>query len=133
MSKQLGADAKEVVLHFLERTDQRASKAIMGRTMNQAKSLMNSDYTKDEIIDVIDYIVDHTKATMHSFGYVNASINDMLRRVNSQKEKDKVAKQFRERVGNDDGSKERNRNKAGGFGFQSRIREKYNFDMFEGK
>lgn len=139
--KPNGTDAKEIALHFFDMTTGKATPAIMGKTINQVKSILRSGYTKEEIIKTIDYIVDVKGVNMYSFGYVNASINSILMEI---KEKEKAEKEREQRkeiekqvtasakeVKADDESKERNRNKLRRFGVQSRFGEKFDFDMFE--
>ena len=138
-----GTDAKDVALHFVQQTNvERITPAIMSKTINQAKNLLNSGYTKQEIVSVIDYVL--TKGThMHSIGYVSTCINDVLREIEKQRLLDeavKVKKEINARatekqseVNVDVESAERNRLKANRFGVQSGFGEKYSFDMFEGK
>jgi hypothetical protein len=143
MSKPNGTDAKDIALHFIDLTMGRATPAIIAKTVNQAKVLLASDYTKEEIISVIDYIVANKSVTMYSLGYVNACINSVLREINLEQDKQKAnklkqtiktsfAKQItpKEVVVNDD-STQRNKNKCARFGVQPRVRTKPYLDLFE--
>jgi hypothetical protein len=116
----------------------------MSRKVVQAKSLLNSDYTKEEIIKVIDYLVDVKKTEMYSLGYVSACINKVLKEITSEElnekakeEKEKLAESIKDAVSEvrgviDDGeSTERNRRKIAGLGVQSRFGEKLDFDLFK--
>jgi hypothetical protein len=132
-----GTHAKDIALHFVDRTTGRATKAIMAKTVTQAKSLLESDYEKKEIIDAIDYVIDVKGVQMYSLGYISASINTILLEMKQQKEinlaKEQIASSQvqQKEVIHDEESTSRNQRKANGFGAKSRIREKFNFNMFE--
>lgn len=140
----LSSDAKQIALHFIEKTSGRATKAIMGKTINQAKSLLTEGYKKEEILNVIDYLIDVKKIDMFSLGYVNVSINSILLTINKaqneliknektkQVEKEVLAmnEENREVLQNDE-STQRNKSKLNKFGVQSGVREKSFVDMFE--
>ena len=120
-AKTNGTDAKEIALHFLKQIDQRATPLIMAKTIKQAKTILESEYTKEEIIQVIDHITSQVKITIYSLGYVSACINDVLRELREQEAillrsslKKEIASQSPDRseVVIDDGSRERNREKA---------------------
>jgi UDP-N-acetylmuramoylalanine-D-glutamate ligase len=140
-----GTVAKDIALHFVNATNQRVTPHIMRKTIQQAKSLLSSGYKKDEIISVIDFLIKHKSANMYSLGYVNASINDILREMKEMEEKERleqVRKEIAEQqsvqrseVVNHAESTERNREKAKriGTGLQSRLGKKFDFHMFEGK
>ena len=139
-----GTHAKEIALHYLNATDQRATPSIMVKTVSQAKSILSAGYTKEEIIRVIDAIVEKG-VVMYSIGYVSACINDVLREIKVKEDAEKAKAQAkieaermattalekRNEVTTDVESTERNRSKAGRFGVQSRFGKKHNFDMFE--
>lgn len=135
-----GTDAKDIALHFLRATGvERATPAIIARTIRTAKSILASGYSKQEILSVIDYIVDVKKIHMYSIGYVSTVINDVLKELSEKEATKKVREEIKQQrldVGNevtdDNGSTERNRDKARGLGIQSRFGKKHNFDMFEG-
>lgn len=138
-----GTHAKDIALHFINVTAGRATPAIMKKTVNQAKSLLRSGYTKDEIISVIDYIIKKKGIQIYSLGYINASINDVLKELKLEdiKEKHKnleglledEQRKQRNEVRDDGESTQRNRNKADGFGVQSGFGKKFDFDLFERK
>jgi hypothetical protein len=136
-----GTDAKEVALYFLnETTDGRATSAIIAKTISQTKSILKAGYTKEEIISVIDFCLKRG-VTMYSIGYVSTCINDCLREIKKEEEKEKArlikeeqAKQQaenRKAVTRDDESTKRNAEKARRIGIQSRLGKKFDFDMFE--
>lgn len=137
-------DSKTVALHFLDRTQSRYTPAIVSKTIMQVKNIMKVGYTKEEMIDVIDYIVDETDVNMYSIGYISSCINDVIRKIDLEKEKQLVkekiekskteylsTKDTTEGVIVNDESKERNRNKARNTGIQSGEREKSYLDMLE--
>lgn len=140
-----GTDAKDIALYFIKLTQGRATPSIIAKTIRQAKTLLSHEYTKQEIIEVIDYIILEKKYDVYSLGYINTCINDVLREIKKKKEqeelqkkKEEVRKQLASEVTcsevKDDGkSTERNRKKARRLGVQSRFREKFNLDMFEGQ
>lgn len=132
-----GTHAKDIALHFVNSTTGRATKNIMVKTVQQAKSLLESGYEKQEIIDAIDYVVDVKGVQMYSLGYISASINSILIEMKQKKEIDLAKQQIassqvqQKEVIHDEKSGERNKRKADRFGSQSRFREKFNLDMFE--
>lgn len=136
-----GTDAKDIALYFLKETGvERATPAIIGKTIKQAKHLLSQGYEKEEILSVIDHIV-AKGVHMYSIGYVSHAINEVLKEIEGARIKEEaksVTKQLEEQqlkarneVKSDGNSAERNRNKARGFGIQSRFGEKFNFDLFE--
>lgn len=143
MKKANPTDAKTVALYFLDITQTRYTPAIIAKTINQTKNLMKSGYTAEEIIEVIDYIDKHTDVQMYSIGYINSSINDVLRKVNVEKEKEKLRlkieqsktdylnSEVEEEVVEEDESTERNREKARRISIQSRKREESYLDLLE--
>lgn len=134
-----GTHAKDIALYFLEKTEQRYTASIIARTVNQAKTLLSADYSKDEIISVIDYIVDKSDVDMYSLGYLNSNINRILRLVKKEDTKEEVEKQKKESVNislkrevvNVDESNNRNKDRINRYGIQSRKRKEYNFDMLK--
>lgn len=136
--KPNGTDAKDIALHFVNSTTGRATPQIMGKTINQAKSILKSGYTKTEVLDVIDYLIHTKNADLYSLGYVGASINDVLKTIRKQRaieeaKKQLALKQVQERsvVEVESESSQRNRSKVERFGVQSGFREKYHLDLFE--
>ena len=87
-----GTDAKDIALHFVDMTTGRATPTIMKKTIIQAKVLLSNGYTKDEIIKTIDHIISKG-IEMYSLGYVNASINDILREIQKIESSKKVEEQ----------------------------------------
>lgn len=145
MTKANGTDAKDIGLYFLKATGvERATPAIIGKTIAQVKHILEAGYTKEEIIITIDHIL-AKGIKMYSIGYVSHAINDALREIEQEELKRKakeITKQLeqshaekRSEVKHDDESTERNREKARRLqsSVQSRKREKFNFDMFEGQ
>lgn len=139
--KANGTDAKEIALHFLKQTGvERATSAIIGRSIIQAKKILEAGYSKTEIIESIDHIV-NKGVQMYSIGYVSVAINETLQEIERKKlaqigasvreEQEKSQAEIRGAVENDEQSAERNTGKAKQFGVQSRVRKKFNFDMFE--
>ena len=135
-----GTEAKDVAIYFMEQTNKTLTSKEVSKTIGQVKTLMLKGYTKTQIIDTIDYVIALTSITMYSFGYVVAVIDDTLKRIADKKQSQEIRlrmeeeqkKAFGNEVNVDGESTERNRNKAGGFGTESRFGEKYNFDLLEG-
>lgn len=139
------SDAGIVAKYFINITSGRATPAIMKKTVSQAKTLLKNGYTKDEIIEVIDYLINKQKTEIYSLGYVITSINNILYKIKNEKtikNKNKLKeiivkhteqqeKQRSEVVRNPESS-HRNNAKANRFGIQSRFRKKYFSDLFEG-
>lgn len=139
--KPNGTDAKDVALHFLKITGvERATPAIVAKTIVQAKSILKSGYSKEEIVSVIDHIVEKG-VRMYSLGYVSHAIHDALEEIKElriKEEATRIAKRLQEEqiksrseVTSDGESSERNRNKAQRFGVKPWKRAKFDFDMFE--
>ena len=140
-----GTDAKDIALYFIDITSTRTTPAIVAKTIIQAKELLKHNYTKEEIISVIDYLIDVKKVNIYSLGYISSSINDTLREINEIKKREIALKQIQEtkeklaiafestrnEVSDNSKTGERNREKASRTSFQSRLGEKFNFDMFE--
>ena len=139
--------AKDIAIYFLEATDQRYTPSIIAKTIIQAKAILEAGYTKDEIIQCIDWVVDKTSVVMYSLGYISTMINKILENIKQEvdaEEKNEKLKKYKEdmltfqqgllkkegeEVGNE--ASNRNRRKANEFGNESRFGEKYNFDLFE--
>lgn len=136
-----GTHAKDIALHFLRETGvERTTPAIIAKTISQAKNILNAGYTKEEVIITIDHVV-NKGVHMYSIGYVSHVINDVLKEIEEKRTKEKaklVAQQLQEEqaksrseVASNDDSTNRNKEKARRLSVQSRVREKFNFDMFE--
>ena len=141
MVKANGTIAKDIALYFLDITTDRYTPSIVAKTVRQAKQLLEAGYTKEEIISVIDYITTRTNVKMYSLGYVNYCINEVLDKINEEEK----AKQIQEIIEQakkeqatvfdrgdiDNDSTRRNREKVNRLNVQSRVRKKFDFDMFE--
>lgn len=136
-------EAKEIALEWLKLLGNKPTPPLMARTIKQVKGLMQVGFSDEEIRYTMEYVV-RTNPNIYSFGYVEACINDVLRKRAEEKRKEK-SKQISEslqkqaiaivtsesEVANDDESSERNRRKAERLGVQSRFREKSYFNLFE--
>lgn len=125
-----GTHAKEIALHFLDTTtDGRNTPYVIAKTIRQAKNLLNTGYSRDEIIGTIDYMLKRG-AKMYSFGYINASIGQVIQDVqrelnkeNTQQEihrLEELTKSQQSEVSGHDESSERNRAKFSQFGLRDR-------------
>ena len=127
--------AKDIALHFYDRKEWRVggkhATSPFGKSVNQAKKLLGYGYTKEEIIDVIDYIFDKTDVNVYSFGYVNYVINEILDKVKVMKMKEQETQTTMEVMSEQDESTTRNKRKLERLNRKSNIGEEYNFDMFK--
>ncbi len=80
-----GTEAKDIALYFVKLTTNKVTPAIMAKTVNQAKNLLSSGYTKDEIIAAIDH-VNAKGVKMFSLGYINTCINKVLFEIDKNKQ-----------------------------------------------
>lgn len=137
----ISSDAKDIAIYFVNSTNMKASKALMSRTIVQAKSMLSDGFTKDEIMKTIDYVINVRKVDLRSLGYINVVISDLLPQVLKQEAQlstQNVGKELaafieasRSEVRGNDESTNRNKSKLNGFGLQPRFGEKLDFDMFE--
>jgi DNA-binding transcriptional MerR regulator len=137
-------EAKEIALEWLALLGQKPTPALMARIIKQVKGLMEVGFSDEEIRYTMKVVV-RTKPDVYSFGYVEACINDVLRKRAEERRKAEVkqiSKDLQEEakpilvtseseVSQDDEVSERNRRKAERFGIQSRVREKSYFHLFE--
>lgn len=138
-----GTEAKDIALYFVQQTTGRATPSAIAKTITQAKSLLASGYTKDEVLACIDYVLQVRKIEMYSLGYINAGINSILEDVNKQKTQDLIkskASEVKEQMSAlaekdevkvNGESTQRNRDKLNRIGVQSGFGKKFNFDLFE--
>jgi len=136
-------EAKEIALEWLKLLGNKPTPPLMARTVKQVKGLMQVGFSDEEIRYTMEHVV-RTNPNVYSFGYVEACINDVLRKRAEEKRKEE-SKQVSEslqkqttaivtsesEVTSDDESSERNRRKAKRFSVQSRLREKSYFNLFE--
>ena len=137
--------AKDIALEWLALLGQRPTPPVMARLIKQVKGLMEVGFNDEEIRYAMNHITS-IKPDVYSFGYVEASINDVLRKRKEEqqreqellikKEVDKqllstisITKESEVAIG--DETTERNKRKAARLGQQSRFREKHYFHLFE--
>lgn len=137
-------DAKTIALHFIKLTQPKVEPSRVARTIKQVKTLQEEGFTTEQIYYTIDKVLSK-KANVFSFGYISASIVDVLRELEEENEKALTKKQADEarsliassyeetqsEVLAEDDSTKRNREKASRNSVQSRLRTKSYFDMFE--
>lgn len=125
---------RDVVMHFIKRTtDGRATPSVFSKTTMQAKSLINSNYTPEEIIKVIDYVIDVKNVQMYSLGYISACIGSTLQEIKQQEALDtakRLTKQMEGEVNHESGLTN-NQSKIHRYGVESRFREGIAGDMPE--
>ena len=137
--------AKDIALEWLALLGQRPTPPLMARLIKQVKGLMETGFTDEEIRYAMNHITS-MKPDVYSFGYVEASINDVLRKRKEEEQREKevlikreVEKQLlnnisitkESEVAIGDETSERNQRKAERLGLQPRLREKHYFHLFE--
>ena len=140
--KANGTHAKEIAIHFLNlTTDGRYTSAIVSRSIGTVKSLLLKGYTKEEIMETIDYCHDVKKVNMFSIGYISHAINDTLREIRelqaAEKKREEAKKiqasvtSLRKEEVHEQSSSERNRAKVERNRIQSSIGTKFDFNMLK--
>lgn len=133
-----GTHAKEIALHFLKASNQPLTKSNVAKTIKHVMSTLGNGYTRDEVFLVMDNVFEVRKVkTVHSFGYIVSCLDQVLEEKRAAEQaviilaasEQAISKQ-RDEVKEDD-STERNQQKAARTQLQSRLRKKFNFDMFE--
>lgn len=128
------SDVQEIIRHYAIKTGK--TTGAFGRMSMQAKQLLQR-YTKEQIIQTIDYVVDVRKVRMYSFTYIVVAIEETLaifekQELHKQLELEKVAYQASlspSEVKTDVDSSERNKSKSSRFGKQSRFGAESNIDL----
>lgn len=133
------SQANDIAKYFVDvALGKNAKKSDYGRSNKLAASLLK-DFTKDEIVKVIDYLVYVKRTKMYSFGYVSTVINEVLETLNHNElasvERDKMNDLLRreQEVTIDNATGERNRNKAGRLGTKPRFGKELDLNLFEGE
>jgi len=126
-----GTKARDIAFYFFDKANLRTTRSIIAKTITQAKSLLKSGYTYDEIIKTIDYVIDDDNIKLYSLGYLNHVINVKLGQIKEKEQKEflKQAQFTIKEVTENDTTN--NTSKADRFGSKSRVGKKLNFDMFE--
>jgi hypothetical protein len=125
--------AKEIVLYFLEAKGWKATPAVMGKHMAQAKKLLECGFTKEEIIKGIDYFtkICPPKGGMYSLGLLNVGLNDALDKMKENEYKEIKKREHTINVSPGGDSSENNRRKLERFNRESRIRTSDFSDLFK--
>jgi hypothetical protein len=90
---QQGRIAKEIVTHFLTRTNQKATPTIFKKNLGHAMSLLKSGYSEQDIYDVIEYYADHPPVKgFISLAWLVYSINDGILEVNKLRARKELEK-----------------------------------------
>lgn len=130
------SSSKSLAFYFFEKTNQKATPALIARTIASAKMMLKSGYTYEEIVSVINYVIDVQKTEMYSIGYIEVSINAILHKIKSLEVK-QVSHDLKREMANivtevvHGDTSERNSEKSKQFGVQSRFGEGNPLDMFE--
>lgn len=114
--------AKDLVLHFFSIKEYEITPNEMAKSMVQMKRLLDKGYTPEQIKVTMEYYKDE----MYSIGYLNHVIDDYITKEYMGKLKQKDLDTLTEVKQTGD-----NRQKAERFNSQSRVRKKYNFDLFK--
>jgi hypothetical protein len=71
--------AVRVAQYFFNATHKRPTAATMKQSIGQARSLLNANFTPEEIIMVINYLVEHPpKDGLKSLGFLSYVMEDVL-------------------------------------------------------
>lgn len=114
--------AKDLVLHFFSLKNYTITPDVMAKSMVQMKRLLDKGYTPEQIKATMECYKDD----MYSVGYLDHVIDEYITKEYMRKLKEKDLKTLTEvnSTGN-------NKQKAERFNSQSRVRKKYNFDLFK--
>jgi DNA-binding transcriptional MerR regulator len=84
-------NAKEIALHFYETMELRFTPSTLAITIKQIKSLLESGYTSEEIVKVIDHYKSYPPPKgLYSFGYINVTINKALQDITVREMKEQA-------------------------------------------
>lgn len=130
-------DAREIVQYFFNKCCIDAESKAFARTTAQVNKLL-STYSKQDIINVINHLVDVKHVNIYSFGYVLLLIDETMSLFKKQAAAVHVAEQIAEHaksvvtteVKQDGESAKRNTSKASRFGVQPRFGKKSDFNLF---
>lgn len=87
-NKTIGAQAKELVLLFYEKTGLKFTNKNIMVSVKNAKTLLNAGYTFDEIKDTIEYCVANPpNKGIYSFGFIVHEINKVTTMLKTQNKK----------------------------------------------
>ena len=87
-NKTIGAQAKELVLLFYEKTGLKFTNKNIMVSVKNAKTLLNAGYTFDEIKDTIEYCVANPPSKgIYSFGFIVYEINKVLALLKAKNKK----------------------------------------------
>lgn len=93
MNKAIGTNAKKLVLFFYEKTGLRFTNRDIMIAVQNAKNLLKSGYSYDEIKETIEYCVTNPPPKgIYSFGFISYEINKVLATLNSKKKEEKREK-----------------------------------------
>lgn len=132
-----GTHAKEIALHFLQKAKQELNPNNVARSTAIAKGMLSRGFTYDDIIQVIDHLLVTRNNQIFSLLYISKAIDEVLGELRAadlavviNEQSARAISSQRHEVKADD-STERNRAKAARASVQSRLRKKFDFDMFE--
>lgn len=124
--------ARDLALYFLGIVykDQKLEPKVVAKTVNQAKRLMSS-YQEEDLIEAIQHYTENPPGgnTVYSLGFFFYVMDDFVDLKLKKIELKKKKEEFDSKLAGGDNN---NHEKAGRRANKRRLREKYNFDMFEG-
>lgn len=126
----LTQSATKIAKHFYNSTKMKATPAMVRTAIGHAKSLINTGFTHDEIINAIDYCVANPppKGFM-SLGWLSYTMNDVLKKIKVKQIKDELNKRVETCNPNTEPhfvAKAYQKLSA-----QERVGEEFNFNIFE--
>lgn len=129
--------AKEVALYFIGKAKQKYNGKSISINISIAKQIL-ANHSKEEIIEVIDYLIDVDGAFPNSLALVRFAIDDKIKEIRDNKQKEETIARYKESISNNKNfggvevsEHNRNENKNIGTNTKSRVREgdyKYLFE-----
>lgn len=131
------SNPRDVAIYFLNLSNQEKSRTNIIRAVKSASTLLEN-YTSNQVKDVIEFLIDVKKIDLYSLAYLNNHMDKYLEEIENVRLKETYAEHIKniqtqptQEVSINEQSVERNNGKLHRFGIQSRVREKFNFDLFE--
>jgi hypothetical protein len=129
--------AKEIALYFIGKAKIKYDGKSIRINISLAKQILEK-HSKEEIIEVIDYLIDVDGAFPNSLALVRFTIDDKLLEIKNAKQREEVIDRYKKSISNDKtfggvevNEHNRNKNKNIGTGTKSRVREGDYKHLFE--
>lgn len=129
--------AKEIAMYFIGKAKLKYDGKSIRINISIAKQILEK-HSKEDIIQVIDYLIDIDCAFPNSLALVRFTIDDKLKEIKEKKEKEELIERYKNSISNNKNfggveisEHNRNKNKNIGTSTKSRVREgdyKYLFE-----